>query len=403
MISKSVKDIFSLLHGNVLILFTTWVLLSFGGNMVHRFDGIYFSALGASDVILGYMSSLTFGMMALLQLPGGYLADTLGRKKMIVTFTFVMAFSMLIFAFAPNWQVIVIGLIISNVALLYQPALFSIIMDSLPPNRRAEGFAVTNLSALPALIAPAVGGYIIFAMGVVPGMRLGYLILFVLALTAAILRLFLKETIKTKKKEEREGFISFIKVLKELNPKAKGMILVGSLMSSATGMVGYFIIKYAYSYTSSLTFGIAMGISMLISTLTGIYVGRLGDLKGKEKFYISGILLTSLSLALFIFPSVICLFIYAAISGLGMAFYQPTNSGLMADLVTEEKRGRFTGVFLFISYLSAMAFSIAAGYIYSISPPILFTVAAIIAFLSSLFAIRIFLIKGSYSLQQHRN
>ncbi len=392
MTSRILRDISSILHGNVLILFITWVLLAFGGNMVHRFDGIYFSALGASNVILGYMASLTFGMMALLQLPGGYLADMLGRKKMIVTFTFVMSFSMLIFAFAPSWEFIVVGLIISNVSLLYQPALFSIIMDSLPIARRAEGFAVTNLSALPALIAPAIGGYVIFTMGVIPGMRLGYILLFLLTISAAILRLFLNETIKTKKKEEREGFISFIKVLKGLNRRAKGMILVGSLMSSATGMVGYFVIKYAYTYTSSLIFGIAMGVAMLISTITGIYIGKLGDLKGKEKFYISGILLTSLSFAIFIFPSIIYLFIYAAISGLGMAFYQPTNSGLMADLVEEEKRGRFTGVFLFLSYLSAMVFSIAAGYIYSIFPLFLFIIAASIALVSALIAIKIFLL-----------
>ena len=392
MTSRILRDISSILHGNVLILFITWVLLAFGGNMVHRFDGIYFSALGASNVILGYMASLTFGMMALLQLPGGYLADMLGRKKMIVTFTFVMSFSMLIFAFAPSWEFIVVGLIISNVSLLYQPALFSIIMDSLPITRRAEGFAITNLSALPALIAPVVGGYVIFTMGVIPGMRLGYILLFLLTISAAILRLFLNETIKTKKKEEREGFISFIKVLKGLNHRAKGMILVGSLMSSATGMVGYFVIKYAYTYTSSLIFGIAMGVAMLISTITGIYIGKLGDLKGKEKFYISGILLTSLSFAIFIFPSIIYLFIYAAISGLGMAFYQPTNSGLMADLVEEEKRGRFTGVFLFLSYLSAMVFSIAAGYIYSIFPLFLFIIAASIALVSALIAIKIFLL-----------
>ncbi len=387
------KDISSILRGNVLILSLTWVLLGFGGNMVHRFDGIYFSALGASDIILGYMSSLTFGMMALLQLPGGYLADTLGRKKMIVTFTFVMAFSMLIFAFAPNWQFVVLGLIISNVSLLYQPALFSIIMDSLPSGRRAEGFAITNLSSLPALFAPAVGGYIIYTMGVVPGMRLGYIILFFFTLTAGILRLFLKETVKKKKREERDKFISYLKVLKTLNSKAKWIIVIGSLVSAATGMVGYFIIKYAYSYTSSLIFGIAMGLAMLISAVTGIFIGRMGDLRGKEKFYIAGILLTSLSLTIFIYPTIIFLFIYAIVSGLGMAFYQPSNQGLIADLVGIEKRGRFTGVFLFISYLSAMAFSIVAGYLYLISPVILFTFSAVLSLIAGIIAIKIFILE----------
>lgn len=384
------RDISSILRGNVLILFITWILLSFGENMVHRFDGIYFSALGASDVILGYMASLTFGMMALLQIPGGHLADTLGRKKVIVTFTFVMAFSMLIFAFTPNWQFVVIGLVISNISMLYQPALFSIIMDSLPPGRRAEGFAITNLSSLPALIAPAVGGYILYTMGVISGMRLGYIILFILAFTAGILRLFLKETLK-KKKEERDKFAAYFKVLKNVNFRAKGIIVVGSLVSASSGMVNYFVIKYAYTYTSSLIFGIAMGISMLISAVTGIFIGRMGDSRGKERFYIAGILLLTLSLTIFIFPAAIFLFTYAIISGLGSAFFQPSNQGLIADLVSAERRGRFTGVFLFISYLSAMAFSMGAGYLYSISPVILFSFSATLSLIAGLIAIKIFI------------
>ncbi len=390
MVLKVFRDISTILRGNVLILFTTWILLSFGENMVHRFDGIYFSALGASDVILGYMASLTFGMMALLQLPGGHLADTLGRKKVIVTFTFVMAFSMLIFAFAPNWQFIVIGLVISNISMLYQPALFSIIMDSLPPGRRAEGFAITNLSSLPALIAPAVGGYVLYTMGVIPGMRLGYIILFILAFTAGILRLFLKETVK-KNKEERDKFAAYFKVLKSINFRAKGIIVVGSLISASSGMVNYFVIKYSYSYTSSLIFGIAMGISMLISAVVGIFIGRMGDSHGKERFYIAGILLLTLSLTIFIFPAAIFLFTYAIISGLGSAFFQPSNQGLIADLVSIEKRGRFTGVFLFISYLSAMAFSMCSGYLYSISPVILFTFSAVLSLIAGLIAIKIFI------------
>ncbi len=229
------EDFKKILRGNVLILFITWIMLSFGNNMVHRFDGIYFSALGASNVILGFMGALTFGMMALLQIPGGYIADIFGRRKVIVIFTFVMAFSNLIFAFAPSWEYIVVGLIITNVSLLYQPALFSIIMDSLPPKKRAEGFAITNLASLPSLIAPMIGGTLILIYGVITGMRIAYFILFLLSLASAFLRLFLKETIEIKKKEKREKFRESFKIIKKLNPKARGLIVGNMLSSSAMG------------------------------------------------------------------------------------------------------------------------------------------------------------------------
>ncbi len=377
-------DLKTILRGNVLILFITWVLLSFGNNMVHKFDGLYFKALGASDVWLGYMGAITFGMMALLQIPGGHVADTFGRKKVIVIFTFVMAFSMLIFAFAPSWEYIVIGLIIANLALLYQPALFSIVMDSLPPNRRAEGFAVTNLSSLPALFAPMVGGALIYYLGLIPGMRLGYFLLFLLSLSAAFLRLFLRETFPSKKKNYREGFSSFFRVIKSVDSRAKGLIIVAMLMFSASGMVGYFIVLYSSTYTSSLIFGIIMGVGMLISSLTGVFVGRMGDIKGKEKFYLTGIILMSIALALFVFPNIFSLLEFALISGLAMAFYQPSTNGLIADLVPLEKRGRFTGMYLFSSYLVAMFFSAFAGYIYAFAPQMLFILASFLALIAAL-------------------
>lgn len=377
-------DLKTILRGNVLILFITWVLLSFGNNMVHKFDGLYFKALGASDVWLGYMGAITFGMMALLQIPGGHVADTFGRKKVIVIFTFVMAFSMLIFAFAPSWEYIVIGLIIANLALLYQPALFSIVMDSLPPNRRAEGFAVTNLSSLPALFAPMVGGALIYYLGLIPGMRLGYFLLFLLSLSAAFLRLFLRETFPPKKKNYREGFSSFFRVIKSVDSRAKGLIIVAMLMFSASGMVGYFIVLYSSTYTSSLIFGIIMGVGMLISSLTGVFVGRMGDIKGKEKFYLTGIILMSIALALFVFPNIFSLLEFALISGLAMAFYQPSTNGLIADLVPLEKRGRFTGMYLFSSYLVAMFFSAFAGYIYAFDPQMLFIFASFLALIAAL-------------------
>jgi len=381
------KDITSLLKGNVLVLFLTWVLLSFGNNMVHKFDGLYFSALGASNVVLGYMGAITFGMMALLQIPGGHLADTLGRKKVILIFTFVMAFSMLIFALAPSWEYIVVGLIIANVALLYQPALFSIVMDSLPPSQRAEGFAVTNLSSLPALFAPMVGGALILKFGLVPGMRIGYFILFILSITAAFMRFYLKETVKRDKNGHKDGFMSFFKVIKNLTSKTKIIMVSGILVSSASGMVSYFIVKYTYTYTSPFVFGIVMGINMLIFTVVGLFVGRIGDLRGKERFFITGALLIALSLAVFVIPSVEFLIAYVIIAGLGSAFYQPSINGLIADLVSIKTRGRFTGVFLFLSYTVAMIFSIIAGYIYQISPQFLFTIASGISLIGALIAV----------------
>ncbi len=382
MFDKLTRELKSILRGNILILFITWIFLDFGGRIVHNFDGIYFSALGASDVILGYMGAITFGMLALLQIPGGYLADAFGRRRIIVIFTFIMAFSMLIFSLAPSWQYIVIGLIIENLALLYQPALFSMIMDSLPKSHRAEGFAITNLASLPSLVAPVVGGYFISLYGLVSGMRLGYLILFSLALTAAILRIFLKETLKTKTSKTEFGEI--FKIIHQIDSRAKGLILVGMLASAGTGLSGYFIVKYAVTYTSSFLFGVAMAILLIIQTVAGIPMGRYADFYGKQTIFLSGLILLSVSILLFSFPGLIFLFLFAILEGFGIAMYSPSNSGLMADFVEERNRGKFTGIYLFLSYITAMLFSIFAGYIYTWNHQILFILSSLLTLVATI-------------------
>ncbi len=384
------EDLRTILKGNIGILFITWLLLNFGHSIVMRFNGIYFSALGASDVILGLMGSLTFGMMALLQIPGGYLADAYGRRRIIVIFTTVMAFSTLIFAIAPSWQWIVVGLIISNVALLYQPALFSIMMDSLPEKRRAEGFAITNISMIPAIFGPIIGGFLIYKYGVVPGMRIGYFAVFAFSIASAIIRLKLKETIKIKKRKKNR-FRESIKVLKKINPRAKGFLIINMLLSSASGMLGYFIVKYAYTYTSSLIYGIAMGLITILVVVVGIPVGKKADIMGKEKFFTLGIFLSAISVFIFIVPSVIALFAYAVISGTAQAITQPSNAGLIADYVGIENRGRYTGIYLFLSYIAAMIFSAIGGYVYHMHPALLFTLSGVLYLIAGATAIFIFL------------
>ncbi len=376
----SFEDWKVILRGNILVLFISWLFLDFGSYMVSDFQGVYFSALGASDVILGYMGSIAFAMLALLQIPGGYIADTFGRKRVIVIFTFVMASSMLIFAFAPSWQYIVIALIIENLALLYQPALFSIIMDSLPEEHRSEGFAIMSLPLLPALVAPAVGGYFAYTYGIVPGMRLAYLIVFFLSLIAAILRISLKETLK--KKEERLTFFESIRSLKNIDSRAKGLVYVAIISSFAGGLVDYFIVKYAYTYTNGLIFGIAMSLWMIMATLASIPIGKHADLHGKEVIFAVSLIIYSIAYLTYSLPGIVFLFSFALLGGLAVAMLQPSHSGLIADLVSEKNRGRFTGVYLFLSYISAMIGSMVSGYIYSYDHRILFLTASILMILA---------------------
>src|SRR5260370_35074323 len=68
------------------------------------------------------------------------------------------------------------------------PAIFAVIGDSLPRERRAMGFTLQSiLKRGPIVIAPLIGGALIASRGVLRGVRTGLLITLALAAVTALL------------------------------------------------------------------------------------------------------------------------------------------------------------------------------------------------------------------------
>jgi MFS family permease len=104
--------------------------------------------------------------MAVVAFPGGYLADKYGRRWLITTMTFGMALSYLFFAFAPTWHFILLGITVTSLCLIYQPALFSMVQDSLPPERRGMGSSIIQLiHSTFNTPGPAIAGLLLLQFG----------------------------------------------------------------------------------------------------------------------------------------------------------------------------------------------------------------------------------------------
>jgi len=195
-LSKIISE-FSFIHGNFLILILTWLIMDFATEIPSTYYALYVKALGGSAATIGLIGFASMISLALVQFLGGYLADKHGRKKLVSTMTFGMALSYVFYALAPGWHTILLGAIIQNLCLIYRPALNALLMDSLPPEKRGMGFSITNLiTSVSTTPAPLIAGWLYVRFGLVSSMRLGYILALLSAITAAILRLRLKETIK---------------------------------------------------------------------------------------------------------------------------------------------------------------------------------------------------------------
>ena len=131
----------AILKGNFLLITVSWIILFAAQPIPDTYASLFYLNLGASTFILSIIGFAGSIAVALVQFPGGYLADKHGRRWLIVSMTFGLALGSLFFVFAPSWQFIVIGLLIQNLCSIYGPALMAIVLDSLPPQNRGAGFS----------------------------------------------------------------------------------------------------------------------------------------------------------------------------------------------------------------------------------------------------------------------
>ena len=90
----------AVLRGNFLLITITWIIMFAAQPIPDTYASLYYLNLGANEFtlsIIGFAGSIA---VALVQFPGGYLADKHGRRWLVVTMTFGLAVGSL-FSYLP--------------------------------------------------------------------------------------------------------------------------------------------------------------------------------------------------------------------------------------------------------------------------------------------------------------
>lgn len=249
------KEEFSFIKGNYLILLISWILMDFAGEIPATYYPDYVVQLGGSAAILGFISFASLLALAAVQFPGGYLADKYGRRWLVSALTFGVAVSYIFYAAAQSWHYILIGAIVQNLCLIYQPALQAMMADSLPPEKRGIGFSISNpIMSVSTTPAPAIALLLITTFGSERGMRAAYTIVTAFFLTAATVRLKLREKMRNVEKLKfKEAFSSYPKALRDginvwkLIPRSMLLSFISELvMRSSIAMTQTLSLVYAF-------------------------------------------------------------------------------------------------------------------------------------------------------------
>jgi MFS family permease len=369
------------LERNVSIASAAVFLIGLGEELWKKFLPKYLEALGASTPIIGLFGTAEDFFDAIYQYPGGWLADRLGRRRAFQIFLTMAAAGYVVYYFAFSWPLVFVGLALAMAwQSMASPAIFAVIGDALPPERRAMGFTLQSiLKRVPIVIAPIIGGAMIASMGVVAGVHAGLLI--TLALAAVTVLLVLKMNIVIK----ASGTTNIRGVWRSFHGALKRLLISDVIIRMCEGMTGVFTILYVTNVQgfSTARYGTLIGIQMIVSILIYIPAGKIADRIGRKPFVIVTFLCFGLfPLAIVLAPNfgfLVVAFIIGGVREIG----EPSRKAMIVDFARADLRARSVGLYYLVRSLSITPAAAIGGLLWKIAPQVPFVTAAVIGLIGT--------------------
>jgi MFS family permease len=358
--------------------------------VVYPYMAEYIVLLGGDARAVGLVFAIRNFINSLLLIPCGYLADTLGRKKLVVFFTFLFSLVNLAYFISPSWQTIAFFAIIEGITYLYLPAFNAILMDSTPKEKLNEVFAMAIvMDYMPYAIMPIIGGFLRDCYGIA-GIRVGFFLLFLLSLMVGIVRVKLDETLQKDLafdfKHILKSYLNIIPIFKKLSRTIKNLIILRvTAIILGYSMFYNFAILYATRVIglSFTEWGILYALSS-ISFMLSVFISRLMNRFSTTKSYAISLALEAMAPLMFLKGSYALMLLGMILGGLGGALAYSIERSMIAISTTRELRGRAEALmelsFSFGSFLG----SFLGGFVYSISPRFLLEMATIFMLLGSI-------------------
>jgi MFS family permease len=403
-VTSTLKEVFS--NRNIVAISSTNMLYTIFNGFWELWWSLYLlDVLGVSPIIIGLLATIQNTSRILFQLPGGMLADRIGRKKVIVYGTAMRVIAPIFLYFADSWYWVVPGMIINACASIYMPAFNALIAESLPKDKRGAGFgAYRFMTGIPSIFMPLVSGYWLDIMGIERGVKLGLLMFIVAAAIAVVIRqIFLSETLEgeiekeaeenTKVEEEKIGMID---TFKQQPSTVWAMLAITIISGFAMRMTWAFLSLYARDVVglSTTQYGALQSIAMFISVPLYLVSGVVADRMSRKNLILLARGLGPFdSLSLFLFNDYTQLIgaygVIGVAQGIGGGRLRtggfmggPAWNSLLTDLVPAKDRGKVLGLMGTVSGLLGIPGSMVGGYLYETSPDLLLISGSLLEALS---------------------
>lgn len=361
------------LERNVTAASSAVFLLGFGEELWKKFLPKYLEALGASTPVIGLFGTAEDFFDAIYQYPGGWMADRFGRQRAFFCFIGLACVGYLFYLFGPTWPFAFAGLAFAMAwQSMASPAIFAVIGDSLPTEKRAMGFTIQSiLKRVPIVIAPVIGGVIIASRGVVGGVHIGLIItLALVGLTVLLIRL-----INIARVAHRETNI--FGVWNSFQSGLKRLLISDIFIRTCEGMADVFIILYVTNvlHISVARFGALIAIHTITTLLIYVPAAKAVERVGGRPFIIATFCAFALYPLAIIsahdFTGLVFAFIIGGLREIG----EPARKAMILDFAQPQVRARSVGLYYLMRSLAITPAAAIGGLLWKITPQTPFVLA----------------------------
>ena len=364
------------LERNVVAASAAVFLFSMGEELWQKFLPKYLEALGAGTAVIGLFGTAKDFFDAVYQYPGGWLADKVGRRRAFFFFIALASTGYLIYLFSASWMLMFAGLaFVMGWSSMASPAVFSVIGDALPKDRRAMGFTLQSLiKRVPMAIAPLIGGAMIAALGITRGVRAGLIVTLILAGVTVLIVSTINIPIASGESTDIRG------VWRSFHGALKRLLVSDIIIRMCEGLPDVLIVLYVTNilHVSVARFGVLVAIQLFTSILVYIPAAKLADRIGRKPFVIATFLCFALFPVAIVlssgFGSLVVAFIIGGLREIG----EPSRKAMIVDFAEPHLRARTVGLYYLIRSLSISPAAAIGGLLWRLAPETPFYLAGIV-------------------------
>lgn len=234
---------------------------------------LYVEHLGGSAVVVGLLSTTAGFATAFVVFPGGWLADRVDRRKILIWGAAVAVPVPFMFAWAPHWQWLLPGVLLYFGSAFSTPAMQAIIMTEASSDHLFTAYnVVMSVFGAGMVIGPTIGGYL--------ATHYSYSLVFVISgslyavSTLAILPI--KSHPPVKSQEDKSKKFSWTPGRR---PRLFQWMLFSAGLAMVQGLAWPFVVPYwkSVGHLSMQTIGYLGSAGILFGTISGPVWGKLGQ------------------------------------------------------------------------------------------------------------------------------